>query len=284
MIKARFFLFFLFLSVLVVAVPKSSMAFQVTTDPNAAPLDGCMPEYWGYMLDGGYGYAAEQAIPAKEIINPPSSVHALTCGDQALMSSSKAGAIFSDTGPTSSNPFNPAVSIGLGTFLNGPYGPGTTTTLMSQVASVVDPMLNNLLSNLVGGLTATIGATLTSTFSNLVGGLTSGIPGLSSVISGLMGQNMNCDTMQQTWDNFITGQGLDVGYSFIPQDSLLTRQNLPASLGAAALAQIAANSGIFDKMNQNRQNLSTPGLLFAPVPSLGSNPTLGQVIDAIRSP
>lgn len=279
----RYFLLtiFSFLLIATAGAPQA-MALQLPNNTSADTMPGCAPEFWDIQQNGARGLVAEQMIPAWEIINPPSSVNALGCFDQSMVASAKAGAIFSDTMPSSTPTFNPAVSIGLGSFLNGPYGAGTTSTLLSNLQSVVDPVLNNLLSNMLGGLTSAIGSTLTSTFSGLVGGLTAGIPGLSGIMSSLMGQNMDCNVMQDTWDNQIVGQGLDTGYSFIPYDNLISRSNLPASLGAAALAQIAANAGVFDQIKSDRENLRTPGYYsFTPlVPTLGQNATIQQIISA----
>lgn len=279
----RLTLSFMFVLAMICIAPVQANAFQVTTNANDAPIEGCAPEAWETLVNAGYGYPARKMTAGWQLINPPSSVHALTCGDQSLMASSKAGAKFSDTAPAASQPFNPAVSIGLGSFLNGPFGPGTSQTLMSHVSNVVDPMLGNLLSNGFQGLTSAIGSTLSSVFGGIVSNLTSGVPGLGSVISGLMGQNFDCDIMQQTWNNLITGQGPDEKYSFIPMDNFLDRNNLPASLGAAALAQLAANAGIIDQIKNDRENLRTPGYYsFMPVsPSFPAKPSLDEVIQTL---
>lgn len=264
-----------------VTTPSAAFAQGFTGSSNVLP--GCSPDFWRTQQNYAAGLTASRMIAGKQIVNQPSPTNVLGCFDQAMIASAKAGAIFSDRAPSSLPTFNPLTAIGLGSSIGGPFGNGTTSTLMTQIGNVVDPVLSNLLGNVVGGLTSSISSTLSSAFSGIIGPLTS-IPVLGNVMSSLMGVNMDCNVMQETWDNQVIGQGLDQGYSFMSMGQLMDRSNLPATLGAAALAQIAANAGIFDAIRDDHQNMQTRGYYdFNPiVPTLGVNASVQDVINAMQ--
>ena len=238
----------------------------------SAPAHAFSAESFGECMDVQKSLAQAAVVKnmtaAHQIIKQPSSVNALTCFDQRMMMSAKAGAIFSDTAPSSLPSFNGDIALGLGSAIGGPFGDGTTGTLLQDLTRVVDPVLNNLLGNFVGSLTSSIGSTLTSGLSSFASSLLGGtsLPGLGSVLSGIMGQQFDCSTIDDTWNNGVVGQGPDSGYSLVTTENIING-NLPADWATDALTQVLANQGILNDAQTVLENLDTPGFYsFNPVP------------------
>jgi hypothetical protein len=223
----------------------------------------------------------ETVAAASESIDMPSSVNALTCYDQSVLMSAKAGEIFSDKVASNLPGFNGSIALGLGSTIGGPFGDGTTGTLLQDLGRVVDPVLDEMLGNFVGSLTSAIGSTLSSGFSQVAGSLLSGVPGLGDVLSGLMGQQYDCSMMQDVLDNQVYGQAPNREFSNVSLRDLINR-NIPSNWGTDAMAKVLSNAGVLDEAQSVYENLNIPGFYeFNPLmPILSPNSDVETILNA----
>jgi len=240
-----------------VLMPQPSNAFTADSG-GMGSIPGCSLDALDVQKKLNMVGVVETVASASESIDMPSSVNALTCYDQGILMSAKAGNIFSDKQQTNLPGFNGAIAIGLGSTIGGPFGDGTTGTLLQDLGRTVDPVLNEMLGNFIGSLTSAIGTTLSSGLSQIAGPLLSGVPGLGDVMSGLMGQQYDCTVMQDVLDNQVYGQGPGTDFTKISLTDLISR-NLPSSWGTDAMAKIISNAGVLDAAQSVHENLLIPG-------------------------
>lgn len=256
----------------------AGMALIMVSTAQAEPA-GCDPEFQQIQKNHAEAQVAADQAMAKEIIEQPDSVLALSCFDQAMAASAKAGSIFSDEQPTFTPSWNALISTGLGMALDGPFGPGTTKTLASQIGPVVQPSVDDLLSNFTGSLSAAMGDVLSSQYMNLVGPLLN-VSGLGGFLNNLLGIDMNCARGQNVLDDFVIGQGINKDVSYESWDDTLRRDVPWGTFGSDALS---ANQGILDSALEDQENLNTPGYFeFNPVaPVIPQNASMDSIIDAM---
>ncbi len=243
--------------------------------------EGCSPDFRGVQENIARAAVIVDDAEQKQIIKQPDSVLLLSCFDQAMMESAKAGNIFSDTVPSGTMPsWASLAGIGLGILgIDGGFGRGTTSTLVEQVGSVVDPIFNDFVGNILGSfLTAGLSA-ITNFITTSLGGFLGSIPGLSGLLASILGQSMNCDLANDTWQNQIIGQGITADIP--PRGFRDILQNPGAAIwGQAARDTLAANAGDLTNALNDLNDLQVP-LSFdfnEPVPIFAPNALPADVI------
>lgn len=261
------------------AIIFSFFVFFATTSDAFALQPGCAPEYSDIQENYAEAQVARTDAIMKEVIERPDSVNALSCFDQAMAASAKAGAIFSDTEPTFLPSFSSLIATGLGAAIGGPFGDGTTATLGSQIQSVVEPTLSNLLSGFTDALSAAFGSVLTSAFNTIMGPILS-IPVLGGLLGSLLGITMDCTVSQDLWDQFVVGQGINTDVGNFSIEEFITNPGILGATGTVFQNVINANATRFNDVATDINNLNTPGFFgFNPtIPTIPPNATVNQII------
>jgi hypothetical protein len=253
----------------------------VSFTPAQALQPGCDPDYKQIQDNHAAANTIKDTAFAKEIIKRPDSVMALSCFDQAMAASAKAGSIFSDQPPTSLPTWDSIISTGLGAAIGGPFGDGTTTTLVEQVNGVVDPVLDDLLSSFGDAVSAVMGSVLSISYSAIIAPLLS-IPVLGPLLSMLLGMNMNCTVGNDLLMNYVIRQGIDNGVNYVTYEDLV---NGVVSWGSKAGIQLSnpGNVTVLNDAKNDLLNLNTPGFFpFNPVtPIIPPNATVSSIVSSM---
>ena len=256
-------------------------AFLVVNAP-VSQAAVCPTEMGNIQENYGAAVRAERDATTKGGTPRPDPVEALTCFDQAMIASSKAGAIFSDKPATFLPDFGGIIASGLGAAMGGPFGDGTTSTLGQQIGSVVEPSLSNIMSSFTDALSAAMGSVLSSAFGDTISSIIGSFPGLDGILGGLLGQTMDCTVMPDLRDGYIIGQGINPDIGSISVSEIINNPGAVSSMGDVFQTVIGANSDVFNAVATDIENLNTPGYFpFTPtLPSLPPNASVQDVIDA----
>ena len=257
------------MALMIGALLMTSVEVQAQTRP------GCSPEFNQIQKNHAMAQLVKGDAITKEIIERPDSVSALSCMDQALAESAKAGNIFSDQPPTFLPAFNPAIAIGLGASIGGPFGNGTTDLLANQIGGVVEPVLDNLLGGFTNALSAAFGGVLGSTFGGFLSGLVGGA--LGGLLGTVSASNFDCTVGQELWDDAVVGQGRNQDVGFVSFEEFLS---VPPAWGDTSRAVLNANTPILDSAQDDLDNMNIPGFYtFSPiVPVIPPDATVGDVV------
>lgn len=258
----------------------------VSFTPAHALQPGCDPDYKEIQDNHAAANTIKDTAFAKEIIERPDSVKALTCFDEAMAASAKAGSIFSDKAPASLPTWDSLISTGLGYAIGGEFGDGTTKTLASQMEDVVHPVLDDIMGAFSGSLTDMMGGLLSSAYDSIVGPIlsaaASSIPGLNSLLGNLLGLNMNCTVGNEILMDHVLRQGINKDINYVTYQDLIDGA---VSWGSNAAVQLSnpGNVGILNDAQNDLLNLNTPGFFsFNPVtPILPPNATVSSVISSM---
>ncbi len=185
-----------------------------------------------HRLQNNHGNAQRIRADARshEVTPQSDTTLALTCFDQQMVASARAGSIFSDTTPPGLPggggfpTFDSIISIGLNLLAStlgidvwqdgGPDDGFRGTTLLENFDYVITDTLEELLSNFLDALiewaitamvgwmqdqiTAWLGA---GGWGDLINGL------LSGFLNDLFGFNFDCPNMGEIWNDYVIGQG-----------------------------------------------------------------------------
>lgn len=290
----------------------------VTLSSASASSVPCPDEFGEIQRNHAEAQAVKDVAMANEIIERPDSVLALSCFDQAMAASAKAGHIFSDR----QSSFIPGDGWGLpgitppggggggtppgggggggggtppggggGGGGGGPPGGGgpisiywdfpsfdSGSTLADQIRTVVQPATTDLLSIFGDALSSSIGGILTSAYNDIIGPFLS-IPILGDFLSGLLGISMDCTTGADVLMGYILGQGIDKNVSYSSFDDFI---NQTVDWGTAGMTQAAANSDVLNDAVDDLENMGIPGY-FSFMPTTPVIPQNASVDDIINS-
>lgn len=199
--------------------------FAVAAHPAQALDPRCDPDVRDIQVrHAKFRQIVDQAI-AQELTKQNDPIEALTCLDQQLIQSAKAGEIFSDTMPASfpGGGFNDIISLGLGAFGGSMSGPlagwmgaildtGTNpgfrgTTLLEDFNQVI--IASGVLGELLSMFTDAVTGILTDFLGATVGGLLGPILGAWATGAladffgggGALDVPFDCDTMTDAWED-----------------------------------------------------------------------------------
>ena len=175
-----------------------------------------------------YRYADAKRVEAQaiaaELTKQNSTVQAMTCMDQQLAMSARAGEIFSDTTPAAFPGLNPLIGIGLGAIGLSGLDPGARdSSLIEDFGNVIGGVLGDLLDDFSDAISGLLSDALGTAIGGFLGGFLGGA--LGAIFGGLNAQAaaFNCPNMNDEWLNNVIGQSINVPLNAIPSvDELLS--------------------------------------------------------------
>ncbi len=281
--------------VAVALVVLSTLAY--TTHPAEARDPRCDEDIQKVQFRYADAKRVEAQAIAAELTKQNSTVQAMTCMDQQLAMSARAGEIFSDTAPAAFPGLNPLIGIGLGAIGLSGLDPGARdSSLIEDFGSVIGGVLGDLLDD----FSAAVSGLLSDALGGAIGGFLGGFLGgaLGAIFGGLSGHaaTFSCPNMNDEWLNNIVGQGLGVVQNAIPSvDELLsgvpTAGAWPAEyaskFGLADPPGGIGNATILNRALTDKTLYMLPGGMnvYKPAPAaLNLNSTLNDVLLQMAPP
>lgn len=232
---------------------------------------------WDRITNYSEGMVLRRVAYTEELLGRSDSTLALSCFDQSLRESAKAGEIFSDVASTfiASGPLD-----GLGIFQIGVgFFPGigniTLDNMGGTLGYIVAPNLSAFVENFVGSLGFEIASLIGGTMSDLLGSL-----GLGDLLGGLLGDlfgglfggaDFQCDSMGSIW-RAVSTDGINLQAPFFTMDDFFDA-NIPG-VGDEFLANLLNGTGPAVRADA-RDAIRTllPGSVpyFPAVPSFGDD-------------
>jgi hypothetical protein len=244
---------------------------------------GCDQDFYEIQVELAGVQQLRAIAPMKEMIPQNDSTLALTCFDQAIAVSSNAGAIFSDRFPSLVEVFAllpyDNLATGLGQYRNNPgiLGvPGTSDMLIRQLTNTISDSLEEMLQQFFNAIIGQIGAYLTSTLVAILGSVVGSFAG-----GFLPGFSIDCERMQEIWDDYVVGIGIN---REVPYPTLVETLNV-AIPGAGDVYQgvYDESSAILDSARDQMERFNIPGSIPSkpPVPFFPPNATVDDIISAM---
>jgi len=202
----RFFIFAVFALLSIFAVTAQQAHAM---DPVAREVDPrCDPDIDEIQQNHSFLKKIEQQARTAQETPQNDTGQALTCFDQQMIQSAKAGNIFSDTMPASfpASPFNAIISVGLNLLgVDTGTNPGSRgSTLLDDFDSVITSVLGELLGEFTGALTGFVSDLLGTAIGGILGGLVGSF--LGSLLGDwfgttLGGQTFDCTAQLDIWSD-----------------------------------------------------------------------------------
>lgn len=256
----------------------------------------CDPAFFDAQKNHSETLRARDAMGTAQRIKKPDSTQALSCLDQGMGMSAKAGDIFSDVIPDPGDlpTFDAAIATGLGTIYHTPdtspdlagsrteqaKALGDADVLLRDIDSTVGDILDEFLSDFTGSLGQGIGGMLSSELSNIVDDLLGSFGGFGGFLAGLMGVSYDCDRPSEVWD-LLVGNGLDTESPIGTLDEMLAG-GMSGGTDFQTLFDIF-DTGIFDQARNIDTSVLIPGGMpsWQTPPIMPANPTLDDIIGAM---
>lgn len=269
----------------VVAVLAALSVTAFVSYPAQALDPRCDPEVYDIQQTHADAKRVEAQAIAAELTPQNDTVHAMTCFDQQLAMSARAGEIFSDTTPASFTPVS-IIGIGLGAIGLSGLDPGARdSSLLADFSSVISGVLSDLLADFTGAITGFISDAIGPALGGFLGGFLGGA--LAAIFGGLSGHTYDCENMTDTWQNNIIGQGVNVLTNSIPSIDELLNFGAPPPGGWPAAYDtkfnLPANAAILNKAFNDKNVRMQPGgmAVYKTAPALGLNTNLAAVLGAM---
>ncbi len=256
----------------------------------------CDSDIWDIQNTYSQAMLIRDTALAAEMLPQNDSTLAMTCFDQAMVTSARAGRIFSDqvTPPTFASLTSIATGLGsvsgVMSMLGGASAGSRGSTLMADLNDTISDVLGGLLDDFMGAITgaisSAIGSLLSTTFGAFLGSL---FTFAVNIFLTLMDSfTFNCDNMANTWRNSIIGQSVASATAFIDNDVLFDYAEFGTAItGITSNFQDKldnfGNDVILDKAWDDLNNRLVPGgiTVYKTPPAIGVNSTLATVLGAM---